>query len=92
MIYVPVYSDIYFQSAEKKNFLTATLSIRNISFTDSFYATKVDYYGSSGEQIKRYIDSAILVTPMASVKFIVEEREKKVAPVLTLLFHGMQKK
>ncbi len=77
LIYVPVYSDIYFQSGAKKNFLTATLSFRNISFTDSFYVAKVDYYGSQGEQIKRYIDSTILVTPMASIEFIVEEREKK---------------
>jgi hypothetical protein len=77
MIYVPVYSDIYFQSGAKKNFLTATLSIRNISFTDSFYVRKVDYSGSQGELIGSYIDSAILVTPMASIEFIVEEREKK---------------
>ena len=76
-IYVPVYSNIYFQSGAKRNFLTATLSIRNISFTDSFYITKVDYYGSQGEQIKKYIDSAILITPMTSIEFIVEEREKQ---------------
>ncbi len=45
---VPVYSNIYFQSGAKRNFLTAALSIRNTSFTGSFYVTKVDYYGSQG--------------------------------------------
>ena len=76
-VYVPVYSHIYSETGESAINLTAILSIRNTSYTDSFYVTDVIYYGSQGEVLKRYIDSSLLVKPMTSIEFVVERAESK---------------
>lgn len=77
MYYVPVYSHIYSQSGNRVLNLTATVSIRNTSFKNSFYISRADYYGSQGQVIKKYLDSAILVKPMSSIEFVVEEKESE---------------
>jgi hypothetical protein len=74
-VYVPVYSHIYGEDGNKALYLTTTLSIRNISFRDSFYVTSVVYYGSQGEVLKRYLDATLLVKPLSSVEFVVERSE-----------------
>jgi hypothetical protein len=76
-VYVPVYSHIYIESGKDIYNLAATLSIRNSSFIDSFYVTGVNYYGSQGEILKRYLDSAILIRPMSSAEFVVERVESE---------------
>lgn len=77
LVYVPVYSHIYVEDGTSVYNLSATLSIRNTSFTDSFYVTDVVYYGSQGEILKHYLDSAVLVKPMASIEFVVARTEDK---------------
>ena len=76
-VYVPVYSHIYLENGTTTVNLAVTLSIRNTSFTDSLYITNVVYYGSQGEVLKRYIDSTLLVKPMASIEFVVDRSESK---------------
>ncbi len=79
-VYVPIYSDIYLMDGSKTQQLSATLSVRNISFKDSIYVTKVNYYGSQGELLKEYTKSTILVKPMSSIEFVVEQAETKGGP------------
>ena len=76
-VYVPVYSHIYAESGTSLIYLTATLSIRNTSFTDSFYVTDVIYYDSRGEMLKHYLNETVLVTPMASIEFVVARTDVK---------------
>jgi hypothetical protein len=75
--YVPVYSSIYGHTGKEQFLLSATLSIRNIGFTDSLYISKIDYYNSEGTLLKKYLDSAVLLKPMASMEVVVESSEKK---------------
>lgn len=73
--YVPVYSDIYHQSGEQLFALTATLSIRNTSMRDSLYVGRVDYYDSQGQRQRQYLGQTIVLGPLSSVEFVVENRE-----------------
>jgi hypothetical protein len=75
--YVPVYSSIYGHTGKDEFLLSATLSIRNIGFTDSLYISKIDYYNSEGRILKRYLDSTVLLKPMASMEFVVASDEKE---------------
>ena len=74
-VYVPVYSHIYTENGTTTFNLSATLSIRNTSLSDSFYVSDVVYYGSQGEVLKHYLASPIVIKPMASVEFVVERTE-----------------
>jgi hypothetical protein len=74
-VYVPIYSDIYFIDSKHTFSLTATLSIRNTSFKDSIYVFAIDYYSSGGEKVRRYNESILLVKPMESIEFVVENKD-----------------
>lgn len=73
--YVPVYSDIYHRDGTRRFQLTTTLSIRNISLTDSAYILKATYHDSYGKKLATYVDSAILLIPLESIEFVVSDRE-----------------
>jgi hypothetical protein len=73
--YVPIYSDIYYSNGTKRYPLTATISIRNISLTDSAYLLSAVYYDSYGNRLKDYVDSTFLVSPLESIEFVVEDVE-----------------
>jgi hypothetical protein len=80
IIYVPVYSDIYYRGGNSKILMTSTLSVRNTSRSDSMYLKYVDYYDSEGVLLRNYIKKPIVLTPLQSVEFIVEFEEKKGGP------------
>ncbi len=74
--YLPVYSEIYQQN---KNFtfnLTTTVSIRNISSTDTVYIYRADYYNTYGERIREYLDAPVYVMPMETIEIVVEEDDR----------------
>ena len=74
--YLPVYSDIYHTDGTKRFPITATVSIRNTSLTDSAYIQSATYHDSFGNLLRTYLDSTLLLLPMESVEFVVEEGEK----------------
>lgn len=74
-VYVPVYSDIYHRDGTKRFLLTTTVSIRNNSLLDSAYIFSATYYDSYGKELHEYIDSAILLSPLESIEFVVKEVE-----------------
>ncbi|MEM6318276.1 MAG: DUF3124 domain-containing protein [Bacteroidota bacterium] len=74
-VYVPIYSDIYSQSRDTRVYLTATLSIRNTSLTDSMYLKEIDYYDTGGQLVREYIDNNLLLTPMQSIDYVIEEND-----------------
>lgn len=74
-VYVPIYSDIYSKTKEDRLLLTATLSIRNTSLTDSMYIRDIDYYDTDGKLVRHYIDKTLLLTPMQSIDYVIEEAD-----------------
>ena len=75
--YVPAYSDIYYETMTNRTYLTVILSLRNISFSDTLYFDKIEYYSSNGELLRQYIDKVLLLRPMESMEFIVETAERE---------------
>ncbi len=71
--YVPVYSEIYHVDGTQVFHLTSTISIRNTSLKDSAYIFSAVFYDSYGEIISEYVDSTILLTPLETIEFVVEE-------------------
>ena len=74
--YLPVYSDIYHTDGTKRFPITATISIRNTSLADSAYVQSATYHDSFGKLLRSYLDSTLLLSPMESIEFVVEEGEK----------------
>ncbi len=73
--YIAIYSDIYVKSEETKFNLTATLSLRNTDFRDTIYISEVQYFNSAGDKIRDFIQNPILVKPMQSIEYVIEEED-----------------
>lgn len=60
-IYLPVYSHIYHIHEHRTFDLTTTVSLRNISPSDTIYILKADYFNTSGENIRQYVKKPIYI-------------------------------
>jgi hypothetical protein len=77
LVYVPVYSHVYYGDYERKILLTGILSIRNTDPGQAITLTRADYYDSDGKLIKSYQSQPLTLKPMASTRFIVKESDTK---------------
>ena len=74
-VYVPVYSNIYQRTRNDRTALTSTLSIHNTSETDTLFVTRIDYYNTEGELVKKYLESTIYVNTFETIEYVVEEQD-----------------
>lgn len=74
--YLSVYSQIYERTEERTYDLTATISIRNISSTDSIFITKAEYYNTRGDLIRSYFEGAIYLQPLETVEIVIAQSDK----------------
>ncbi|HIC31860.1 MAG TPA: DUF3124 domain-containing protein [Flavobacteriaceae bacterium] len=75
--YLSVYSQIYSTTEHKTHDLTATVSIRNVSTTDTIYIKNADYYNTKGDLIRHYIKQPIFVKPMQTIEIVIDEKDKE---------------
>ncbi len=77
IVYVPVYSDIYHLDGTKRFSLTTTVSVRNISLNDSVYILNAVYNDSYGKQLRSFTTKSILLKPLESIEYVIEDAEDK---------------
>ena len=75
-VYVPAYSHIYHGNRESPLLLTVTISIRNVSPTESLTVTSVDYYDTKGGVVKKFITTPFVLGPFASERFVVPQNDE----------------
>ena len=69
LIYVPVYSQIFFGDRQQSFNLSVTLSLRNTDLTHPIEITSVRYYDEKGKLVKDFAPPAITIAPLASARF-----------------------
>lgn len=74
--YLSIYSHIYSFSLEKSQSLTAMVSLRNVSDTDTVYVSKASYYNTKGELIRDYFTKPIQLKPLETVEIIIDETDE----------------
>jgi len=72
IIYVPAYSSV-FHEIPKPYPLTTTLNVHNIDPDNSIQLTRVEYYSTTGELIKDYLEADMEIYPFQTMQFVVEE-------------------
>jgi hypothetical protein len=77
IVYVPVYSDIYYLDGTRRFLLTATISVRNISLKDSSYVLNAVYNDSYGKLLRNVASKPILLKPLESIEFVIEDAEDR---------------
>lgn len=74
--YLSVYSEIYSVTEERTHNLTVTVSIRNLSSTDSIFILRSDYYDTHGELIRTYFDYPVFVRPLETIEIVIDEGDE----------------
>ncbi len=75
MSYLSVYPQIYSESEKRIVNLTATISMRNTSTVDTLFVDKIDYYNTSGDCIRSYLQHSIYILPMETVQIIINHND-----------------
>lgn len=81
-VYVPVYSSIYWGVDVKERLvdLAATVSVRNVSSRHPLVLESVSYFDSAGKRVRDYLNAPSELGPLASVEFVVQQRDKTGGP------------
>lgn len=85
--YLSVYSEIYSQSEEKTHDLTATVSLRNVSLTDSVFVLHANYYNTEGHLIRTYFEDPIYIRPLETVEIIIDKEDRAGGSGANFVFH-----
>jgi len=73
--YLSVYSEIYSVTEHRTINLTTTVSLRNVSSSDSVYITKANYHNTNGDLIRSYLKSPIYIKPLETIEIIINEKD-----------------
>lgn len=71
IVFVPAYSAIFFGDADRLLSLTATLAIHNADPQHPIIVKSVRYYDTEGNLAREFIDSPVLLNPLATTGFVV---------------------
>jgi hypothetical protein len=71
--YLSIYSQIYSVTEHKTHNLTAMVSLRNTSPSDTIYLLKADYFDTKGHLVRTYFDKAIYLSPLETIEIVIEE-------------------
>lgn len=75
-LYVPAYSHIYGGNRELEMLMTVTLSVRNTDLKHGITLTVVEYYGSKGKRLKKYLDHPLVLGPLESTRYVIPQKDK----------------
>lgn len=76
VVYVPVYTDIYFRDARRRFPLTVTLSVRNTDPQHPLTVTAVQLYGTNGEFLREHLRAPLRLPPLGTAEYILAEGEQ----------------
>lgn len=71
--YLSVYSQVYSGSEHMTHDLTAIISIRNTSETDSIFLSSTKYYNTNGNLVKNYFDKPVFLLPLETIEIVIDE-------------------
>lgn len=74
--YVPAYSHIYGGNRELPILLTVTLSIRNTDAKNAVTITSVEYFGTTGELLRKFLEHPLNLKPFESIRYVVPQKDK----------------
>ena len=75
LIYVPIYSSIFYENGKSTLELAATLSIHNVNPNGKLTLVRADYYDTKGKLIKKYVDKPIALSPLETKNFVVDRSD-----------------
>lgn len=76
LVYVPIYSSIFYENGKHTIELAATLSIHNINPDGQVTIVRADYYNSDGKLIKKYLPKPLVLQGLQTKNLVIEKEDK----------------
>ncbi|MGD9488766.1 MAG: DUF3124 domain-containing protein [Calditrichaceae bacterium] len=76
IIYLPIYSEIFYKDQKSTIQLSATLSIHNTDLNNPVTLKKVYYHDTKGHLIRKYIDTNKELMPLETLNIIIEDTDR----------------
>ncbi|MBI2502959.1 MAG: DUF3124 domain-containing protein [Candidatus Latescibacteria bacterium] len=76
IVYVPIYSSIFYFDSQQTRELSAMLSIHNIDLEKRIELTRVDYYNTKGQLVRTYLEQPVGLNPLETTSFVVAEQDR----------------
>ncbi len=74
-LYVPCSSHTYHGPKTRQVDLTVTLVVRNADTRTAITLNSVDYYGTNGKLLRRYLARPTVIEPLSAQEFMVEQND-----------------
>lgn len=71
--YLSVYSEIYNLTDLRTHALTATVSLRNVSQSETIFISNANYYNTHGDLTREYVKAPIYIKPMETLEIVIAE-------------------
>jgi hypothetical protein len=75
--YLSVYSDIYNNTEKEKILLGVTVSIKNPNRADTIFVRSAEYFDTSGQSLRKYINFPVFVAPMETIEIIINRLDRE---------------
>jgi len=89
--YLSIYSQIYSQTQHTLHNLTVTVSMRNVSKTDTVYINRGQYFDTKGNLLESYVNETIFLGPMETIEIIIDEHNQKGGTGANFIFDWSKK-
>jgi Protein of unknown function (DUF3124) len=73
LIYIPIYSSIFYENGKRTLELAATLSVHNVNPDAPITVVRADYYDTEGKLIKNYVDKPVVLTPLQTKNWVIDK-------------------
>lgn len=76
VVYVPIYSSLYVADRARPVDMVATLSLRNMSESETVVVSRVDYYDSDGKLLREYVEGPHDLGPLQTAEFVIPRTDR----------------
>jgi hypothetical protein len=76
LLYLPIYSSIFYENGQRTLEMAATLSIHNVNPDRQITIQRADYFDTSGRLLKRYVDKTLVLGPLQTTNIVIEKSDK----------------
>jgi len=76
LLYVPIYSSIFYKDGQRTIELTATLSIHNVDPQTPLTLTRIDYHDTSGQLIRHHLEKPLDLAPLATKNIVIDQADR----------------
>lgn len=76
IIYVPAYSELYYEDTDNTWNFTITLAVHNTDLQNPIYITSVRYYNNDGVLVRDYVPAAHQLSALATQSYVIESVDR----------------